>query len=168
MQHQTDDSTRAQLSIMSVTQTQPYPKAIVDAASMNHPTLEEDADARGLRCFLVEDSPVIRQNLIATLEEMLPVTVVGTAEDEASALRWLRESQSDCDLMIIDIFLRSGSGLEVLRAAKSSARNTRLIVLTNFATPDMRKRCLDLGADRVFDKSAELEELLLYCESMVH
>jgi DNA-binding NarL/FixJ family response regulator len=41
------------------------------------------------------------------------------------------------------------------------------VVLTNFATPDMRRRCLQLGADRVFDKSAELEELLIYCESMV-
>ena len=43
-----------------------------------------------LRCFLVEDNPVIRQNLIATLEEMLAVEVIGTAEDEPAAVQWMR------------------------------------------------------------------------------
>ena len=42
-----------------------------------------------LTAFIVEDSPVIRENLVAALEEMAPIQVVGTAEDEASALRWL-------------------------------------------------------------------------------
>lgn len=133
---------------------------------MNQP-VEEAAGGPGLRCYLVEDSPVIRQNLIATLEELLPVTIVGTAEDEAGALQWLQgHAHEACDLMIIDIFLRAGSGLEVLRVARQARPATRLVVLTNFATPDMRRRCLQLGADRVFDKSAELEELLLYCESI--
>ena len=40
-----------------------------------------------LRTYIVEDSPVIRENLIATLEELLPVQVVGTAEDEATAVQ---------------------------------------------------------------------------------
>lgn len=133
---------------------------------MNKPTVEEGAGGPGLRCFLVEDSPVIRQNLIATLEEMLPISVVGTAEDEAGAVDWMRNSTAECDLMIIDIFLRSGTGLEVLRSARLLRPQARLVVLTNFATADMRRRCLQLGADRVFDKSAELDELLLYCEAM--
>jgi DNA-binding NarL/FixJ family response regulator len=119
-----------------------------------------------LRCFLVEDSPVIRQNLVATLEELLEVKVVGTAEDERGAVEWLRTSPEICDLMIIDIFLRQGTGLEVLRQAHALRPHARLVVLTNFATPDMRKRCAQLGADRVFDKSAELEELLAYCEDL--
>lgn len=118
-----------------------------------------------LRCFLVEDSPVIRQNLVATLEELLAVQVVGTAEDERGALRWLAED-AGCELMIIDIFLRQGSGLEVLREARRLRPDCRLVVLTNYATPDMRKRCEQLGADRVFDKSAELEELIAYCEAL--
>jgi len=44
-----------------------------------------------LTAFIVEDSPVIRENLVAALEEMAPIQVVGTAEDEAGALRWLGE-----------------------------------------------------------------------------
>lgn len=119
-----------------------------------------------LACFIVEDSPVIRQNLIATLEELLPLQVVGTAEDAEGALRWMRGGGAHCDLMIIDIFLKSGTGLEVLRQARALQPGARLVVLTNYATPDMRRRCTDLGAHRVFDKSAELEELLAYCADL--
>ena len=45
-----------------------------------------------LKAFIVEDSPVIRENLIAALEELAPVQVVGTAEDEAGAMNWLGRS----------------------------------------------------------------------------
>jgi DNA-binding NarL/FixJ family response regulator len=117
-------------------------------------------------CFIVEDSPIIRQNLIATLEEMLPLQVVGTAEDADGALRWMRTQGARCDLMIIDIFLKSGTGLEVLRHARTLQPGAQLVVLTNYATPDMRRRCAELGAHRVFDKSAELEELLAFCADL--
>lgn len=119
-----------------------------------------------MSCFIVEDSPIIRQNLIATLEEMLPVQVVGTAEDAAGALLWMRSAGAHCDLMIIDIFLKSGTGLEVLRHARALQPGAQLVVLTNYATPDMRRRCAELGAHRVFDKSAELEELLAFCAEL--
>ena len=114
-----------------------------------------------LTAFIVEDSPVIRENLVAALEEMAPIQVVGTAEDEASALRWLGENV--CDLAIVDIFLKSGSGLGVLKTASLSDRPIKLVVLSIYATPDMRRKCLELGADRVFDKSNEIDALILYC-----
>jgi DNA-binding NarL/FixJ family response regulator len=68
-----------------------------------------------------------------------------------------------CDLLIIDIFLRSGSGLGVLRAATDAGLSAKCVVLTNYATPDVRRRCADLGADQVFDKSHQLEDLIAYC-----
>ena len=120
-----------------------------------------------LRFFLVEDSPVISENLIATLAEMFNVDALGCARDERSAVDWMLASDARCDLMIIDIFLKSGSGLEVLRRAKALRPEAKLVVLTNYATPDMRRRCDQLGADKVFDKSAELEQLLTYCESLL-
>ena len=116
-----------------------------------------------LRAFIVEDSPVIRENLIAALEELAPVQVVGTAEDEPTALSWLGTAEHRCDLVIIDIFLKRGSGLGVLRAATDLHKPMSLIVLSNYATPDMRRKCLDLGASRVFDKSNEIDALILYC-----
>lgn len=119
-----------------------------------------------LSCFVVEDSAVIRQSLVATLQEMLPLQCVGFADDESGATGWLAEG-GHVDLMIIDIFLKSGSGLAVLRQARQSRPDAILVVLTNYATADMRRRCMQLGADRVFDKSAELEELIGYCQSLV-
>lgn len=120
-----------------------------------------------LRTFIVEDSPVIRENLIATLEEMLPLKVVGMAEDEAAAVRWLSDPANHCELGIIDIFLKQGTGLGVLKAARGLHLGTRLVVLSNFATPDLRRACLALGADEVFDKSNDIEILLGYCARMV-
>ncbi|NUZ05071.1 response regulator [Piscinibacter koreensis] len=116
-----------------------------------------------LKAFIVEDSPVIRENLVAALEELAPIEVVGTAEDEPSAVRWLAESDNDCDLVVVDIFLKSGSGLGVLKAAATTNQSKKLVVLSNYATPDMRRKCLELGADRVFDKSNEIDALILYC-----
>ena len=116
-----------------------------------------------LNIYLVEDSPVIRENLIATLEELLPVQVVGAAEDEATALRWLADPSHPVDLAIVDIFLKQGSGMGVLRAAQALPQRYRLVVLSNYATPHMRRECLALGADRVFDKSNEIDALIEYC-----
>jgi len=119
-----------------------------------------------LRTYIVEDSAVIRDSLIAALEELLPIEVVGTADDETTASQWLQRSASDHDLVIIDIFLKSGSGLGVLRTALAAPQRHKLVVLSNYTTPEMRLKCLALGADEVFDKSHELEELLRYCGTL--
>ena len=116
-----------------------------------------------LRTYIVEDSPVIRENLIDTLEELVPVEVVGSAEDESAALQWLERADHRADLVIVDIFLKGGSGLGVLRAVRAMPQRRTLVVLSNYATPDMRRKCLELGADRVFDKSHEIDALIQYC-----
>ena len=120
-----------------------------------------------LKTYIVEDSQVIRENLIATLEELVPVEVVGTAEDESSAVQWLTRPTNRFDLVIIDIFLKSGSGLGVLRSLRSlNNRPHKLVVLSNYATQDMRNKCCEMGADRVFDKSNDIDALLLYCNEL--
>ncbi len=119
-----------------------------------------------LHAFIVEDSPVILENLVATLEELTPVKVVGSAVDEGSAMDWLRHSRGDCQLVIIDIFLKTGSGLGVLRRMSELGFEGQRVVLTNYATPDVRERCASLGANRVFDKSHELDELISYCADL--
>ena len=116
-----------------------------------------------LKAFIVEDSLVIRENLVAALEELAPVKVVGTADDESTAMHWLGRSGIRCDLVIVDIFLKSGSGLGVLRASMKLRKPMKLVVLSNYATPDMRRKCLELGANRVFDKSNEIDALIQYC-----
>lgn len=125
-----------------------------------HPAAEPQ---RVVRTFIVEDSAIILDNLVATLEEMTPVRVVGHAADEAGALSRLVALQGEVDLVIVDVFLKAGSGLGILRGATRTGLQARRVVLTNYATPDMREKCKALGADRVFDKSNDLEELLSYC-----
>ena len=119
-----------------------------------------------LRTYIIEDSQVIRENLIATLEELAPIEVIDTAEDESSAVQWLMRPSSQFDLVIIDIFLKRGSGLGVLRSLSGLCKPHRLVVLSNYATQDMRHKCKSMGADRVFDKSNEIDALLLYCKEL--
>lgn len=119
-----------------------------------------------LKTYIVEDSKVIRDSLIAALEELTPVEVVGTAEDEVTAVRWLGESNNAADLVIVDIFLKLGSGLGVLKAAARAEHRRTMVVLSNHASPEIRKKCAELGANKVFDKSNELEALMLYCERL--
>ena len=115
-----------------------------------------------IRAFIVEDSPLILDNLTRALEEDAGVQVVGSAVDQAGALAWMDARTNGCDVVILDIFLRSGSGLGVLAGMTSYTRPPERVVLTNYATPDMRSRCAALGADIVFDKSSEIEELLAW------
>lgn len=119
-----------------------------------------------VKTFIVEDSPLILDNLVATLEALVPVKVVGSAPDEDSAVSWLTQRGSAVDLLIIDVFLKAGSGLGVLQRVGHSQLPCRRVVLTNYATPLMRDKCHMLGADRVFDKSNELDELVHYCSRL--
>ncbi len=116
-----------------------------------------------LKTYIVEDSPLIRDNLIAMLEELAPVVVLGSAQDEATAVGWLGQVGRHVDLVIIDLFLKGGTGLGVLERAGALRTGAKLIVLSNYATPDMRRRCAELGADEVFDKSGEIDALIQYC-----
>lgn len=144
------------------------PRAVMGAAARirTAPAMDSHVSPSALTCFLVEDNDVIRENLVATLEEMVDLRVLGHAVDEDGALSWMSQKQGACDLLIIDIFLSQGTGLNVLQAATAHMPSARRVILSNYATPDMRQRCMALGAHRVFDKSAELEDLLAYCQCL--
>ena len=79
------------------------------------------------------------------------------------ARRWLALHPQEWDLAIVDLFLKQGSGLGVLEAFQGRRGTQRVVVLSNYATADMRQRCAQLGADAVFDKSNEIDALILYC-----
>ena len=129
--------------------------------------LEPDPVMPMLRAFIVEDSPVVLENLVGTLEELANVQVVGSVGDEAAAVLWMSSHpEGTADVFIVDVFLRAGTGLGVLLAAQRLGVSARCIVLTNYATDDMRRRCANLGAERVFDKSRQLEELISYCVAL--
>jgi DNA-binding NarL/FixJ family response regulator len=115
-----------------------------------------------LRAFIVDDSSTVRDNLIETLKELADVEPVGMAETEHDAKRWLA-GNSGWDVAIVDLFLREGSGLNVVEAVRKRNPGQQVIVLSNHSSRDVRWRCAQLGADAVFDKSNEIEALVEYC-----
>lgn len=116
-----------------------------------------------LRTYIVEDNLTIRENLVGTLEELTRIEAIGYAETETEARDWLSVHHDAWDLIIIDLFLKQGSGLGVLQACATRQPHQQVVVLSNYATQDIRKRCTQLGADAVFDKSNEIEALLDFC-----
>ena len=119
-----------------------------------------------VRAFLIEDHAEVRESLVETLKELARVDVVGHADNEADARAWLNSHPLGWDVLIADIFLRGGNGVSVLSACKSRAAGQRLVVLTGHATPEIRRICLDLGVDGVFDKSIDTEALIDYCSNI--
>lgn len=116
-----------------------------------------------LKTYIVEDNPTIRENLIGTLEELACVSAVGTAETENEGKAWLTNNSDQWDLAIVDLFLKQGSGLGVLAACRNRQPRQKVVVLSNYATTDIRHRCAQLGVDAVFDKSNEIDALVDYC-----
>ena len=115
------------------------------------------------RAYIVEDSTTIRDNLIETLQELALVESVGVADTEYDGKKWLAQNDAYWDLAIIDLFLKDGSGLNILEACRLRRPTQKMIVLSNHATNDVRWRCAQLGADAVFDKSTEIDALVDYC-----
>lgn len=116
-----------------------------------------------LKTYIVEDNPTIRENLIGTLEELARIDAVGTADTENEGKAWLAENRDNWDLAIVDLFLKQGSGLGVLAACRDRPSSQKVVVLSNYATADIRQRCAQLGVDAVFDKSNEIDALVDYC-----
>lgn len=116
-----------------------------------------------LNTYVVEDNPTIRENLIATLEELAGVSTVGASDNENDGKSWLIDNPQAWDLAIVDLFLKQGSGLGVLSACRNRRPTQKMVVLSNYATADIRQRCAQLGVDAVFDKSNEIDALVDYC-----
>ena len=67
----------------------------------------------------------------------------------------------------MDLFLNEGNGLGILEGCQGRDAHQKMVVLTNYATAEIRRRAAELGADALFDKSEQLEDLVAYCESQV-
>lgn len=117
-----------------------------------------------VRVYLVEDSRVVRQRLVAMLGRIPGVEVVGEAEDAAEAIDEISVHRPDA--IVLDLQLRSSSGLDVSRAIGARLPDTRIIVLTNHATPEHRDRCLAAGAQFFLDKTNEFGHLRTILEQM--
>ena len=116
-------------------------------------------DIPKLRVVIVEDSAIIRARLAESLLEIPNVEIVGQVETEGDALAVLRQPQ--WDVAVLDLQLKTGTGLGVLKGLGSAPRprNAKIIVFTNYAFPQYRERSIALGADFFFDKSREFHRV---------
>lgn len=118
-----------------------------------------------LRVVLVEDSPIIRERLIESLTSTGNIKVVGQADSERGAVATL--AGGEWDAVILDLQLKQGTGLGVLKALASvRPEGAKVIVLTNYAIPQYRERSLALGADYFFDKSREYDRVRTVLEEL--
>jgi two-component system OmpR family response regulator len=116
-----------------------------------------------LKAYIVEDNELIRGNLTETLTELAGVQTMGYSATEAEACKWLDQHPRDWGLLVVDLFLAQGSGLGVVKQSIRRASTQKVVVLSNYATDEMRSRCLACGADAIFDKSTELDQFIDYC-----
>jgi len=107
--------------------------------------------------FIVDDSPVVRDRLVALISELPNVEVVGQADIAFEAINSIRQLRPS--VVVLDISMPGGSGMYVLETIKKDRPGPVVIMLTNFAHDQYRQKCLQLGADYFFDKSTEFERV---------
>lgn len=115
--------------------------------SSNHPSL---------RVFLADDSPAIRERVNALLGAA-DMHIVGEGATPQACI--------DCilglhpDVVVLDVQLEGGTGLQVLKAVRSADPRVAFVVFSNNSAPGYRKRYLGEGAACFLDKSTEFEQL---------
>lgn len=107
--------------------------------------------------FLVEDSLAIRARLAAIIRAIEGAVLVGEAGTVGSAIEGIRATHPSA--LILDLQLEDGSGLEVLKAVRPSAPALHVAVLTNYATDQHRRACMDAGAEYFLDKSSDFPRI---------
>ncbi len=111
-----------------------------------------------LTVLIIDDSALIRANLVRTLTELEEIEVVGQAADAREGLKLAAELQPN--LVTLDIWMPGGSGLDVIQQLKQLEPSPIVMVLTNYPYRAYRERAVKVGADFFFDKSTEFHEAL--------
>ena len=107
--------------------------------------------------FIADDSRIVREHLVTMLEELAGIAIVGQAENVADAISAI--SQIQPNVVILDILMPGGSGIEVLENIKQAGAGPMVIILTNYPYPVYRQKCMQAGADFFLDKSSEFDQI---------
>jgi DNA-binding NarL/FixJ family response regulator len=111
-----------------------------------------------MKIFIADDSAILRERLASALSEIAGVQVVGEAGDAKEAAEAILRVVPD--LVVLDIQMPGGSGIEVLRELKQARPSIRVIIFTNHYSRQYQKRCLALKADYFLPKVVALGELI--------
>lgn len=117
-----------------------------------------------MKVFIADDSKIFRERLKEMLTELTEVEIIGEAENILETKKRIRKLNPD--VVILDIRMPDGSGIDVLKHIKKNNQAPAVIMLTNYSYPQYRKKCMELGADYFFKKSTEFEKVIEVIEQL--
>ena len=125
---------------------------------------------RGLRCSILATSKTNGDKhgigLAATIRGIEGAELVGEAGNVGAAIAGIRSTHPGA--LILDLQLEDGSGLDVLKAVHPSTSALHVAVLTNYATDQHRRACLDAGAEYFLDKSSDFPRIREIVQGWTH
>ena len=107
------------------------------------------------KVYLVDAAVEVRHRLARLLGTIAGVEIAGEAEDGDAALAGIRAS--DADIVVLDLRLADGNGLELISTLSRLHPDIVKIVLTNHIARAFREACQAAGADFFFDKTSEFD-----------
>jgi len=123
------------------------------------------APERMLRVLIIEDSPIVRERLIALIDQLhLPIRVAAVADGLQAVLRFEKLCP---DAVVLDIELPGLNGFDLLAQFKLQRPGCVVIMLTTYAYPEFRENAMRLGADHFFDKAMEFERVTEVLSALV-
>jgi len=111
-----------------------------------------------MKVLIADDSCEVRERIKMLLSEVEKVEMIGEAENVQQAIEHIR--QQGPDVVILDIKMPGGNGIDVLKEIEKNDQAPVVIMLTNYPYPQYKKKCMDAGADFFFDKSREFEKVI--------
>lgn len=117
-----------------------------------------------MKIFLVDDSPIVLERLILMFGDYKNLNIIGKARNGITAIASIRKLKPD--IVILDIHMPGGSGIDVLKTIKKEFPLITVIILTNYADSHYRTVCFEAGADYFLDKSKEFEKVVEICKEL--
>ncbi|MBN1859791.1 response regulator transcription factor [Candidatus Bipolaricaulota bacterium] len=114
-----------------------------------------------IRILIVDDHELVRQGLSVLLSSDPGFQVIGSADSVAAGIRFAREAHPD--VLLLDIAMPDGSGLDALPAFRATSADTAILMLSMYDEPEIAQRALQLGAMGLIPKTCSPDEL---CEAI--
>jgi len=110
------------------------------------------------RIIVVEDHPVVCAGLMQLIHNQPDLTCTGTADNTAAAKQLVEEC--DPDLMLLDLRLKSGDSLELIKSLKVEHPEVKVLVLSQYDELIFAERALRAGASGYIMKENATDEVL--------
>jgi two-component system response regulator DevR len=115
-------------------------------------------DEREIRLLVVDDHEVVRQGLVSLLSRRPNLHVVAEAGTVAEAIEAARRFQPE--LVIMDVRLPDGSGIEACREIREERPETRVVMLTSYPDEDAVLSAIVAGASGYLLKQVRARDLV--------